>query len=419
MLSLVYATPLCAMDIVVDRETAAEKDLAQGLALLSLGAKEAALECFFKVAQTGNDQERENALICIRNLIDNGGGNTSKDNEPKKGSLTAEIPNSNVLLGDDLDERLCRNEEEIKSIEAKIRTVSLQQENAQKDEKKWEQHLQAMRSRARQRRRGEHNTTVSDAEVKLNAVRQELGSARQARISAHAALEKLKIENLELLEKSGRTNDPRYQQMLRTQDCLAAEAKLRKDRLQVEAELRKIAEDDKKALYIVEAKYYVVDGRCCVTAGFVPHAQLEYAGLEEEHKRILFGQHKQEANLQYDYQRHRTVITSGFIPDSWQQHRDPKVLQKQFWLWSKAIVAKKSDDNKALAELRLEQARQAVQEKALVAQQANMFYFNALAGSTDQQGIDRLKAETDRASLVLQQARDEVERLTAQFLKLQ
>ena len=45
LLSIIYATPLCAMDVAIDRKT--ENDLSQGLILLSAGQREAALEFFF------------------------------------------------------------------------------------------------------------------------------------------------------------------------------------------------------------------------------------------------------------------------------------------------------------------------------------------------------------------------------------
>ena len=49
----------------------------------------------------------------------------------------------------------------------------------------------------------------------------------------------------------------------------------KQDRLKAEAEAREIAEVDKKALYTVEARYYIVDGRFCVTAGIVPSKELD------------------------------------------------------------------------------------------------------------------------------------------------
>ena len=173
------------------------------------------------MAESGNDQERGTALICIRTLMDNNkGGNTTEGGETNKGSLSAVIansnvsvltsnsnaslviPNSNVSVGEDLDELLRRNEKEIETVRGEIATVNRRLESAKRADR--DQRIQSMGRKTRQNRRGDNKTNTTNAAS-------EHKSAHEALNSAYAALAILQNDRKELLEKCG-PQDPRYQE---------------------------------------------------------------------------------------------------------------------------------------------------------------------------------------------------------------
>ncbi len=77
----------------------------------------------------------------------------------------------------------------------------------------------------------------------------------------------------------------------------------------------------------------------------------------------------------------------------------------------------KKEDDKAPLEVRIEQAKQDVEEKAARLEKVSQFYWEALAGNADQQGREVLRDEKSYAGADLRGAREQLVRLTAELQK--
>jgi hypothetical protein len=437
-----------------------EKALDRGLKLMELGETETALDFFLKVIEIGNSEEKETARTCIRTLV------AGKARNPSESSTSLKDPQSDAFSDGDsiislkklhasvapdkdgieknLQEQLRTTEQKIEKAERGIRAAqndmetsskamaALYKVSVQSPAHYGKQYKEAQEKN--QRAQSRHSSLKRDVwclETDLIALLEKLNLTEDPRyvaINSERAAQRQKH-----LERLGRADDPRYQAMRSDTEIYAAD---RAERDEARRLAEKIAAADAKALFNEEAKYYIVNGRCCLTAGYIPHKELEHVGIEEEKQRIAIGQHTQESQVEKNtHCRYKETLpnefalTSGFVPDSWGELEDVRHYLddshinrnrrlKKLWEWCQIMGAKKNDDAKALLEHKLRRARKDAESKEEIAKKAKLMYFDALAGSTDQQGLERLKAESELAAKELEKTNDRIESLTAKLLKI-